>query len=269
MKELLESWLAEDVGSGDLTSQAVVDNIACKAHVTGGLGIVSGIEVCKKLLEIVSVDYKTQVSDGDKIDYGELIFELSGKSYNVLKVERLLLNLLSHLSGVATLTNNFVKEAQSVNPKVRILATRKTLPGLRILEKEAVVHGGGLTHRMRLDDAILVKDNHLKLDADIEHAIISARKKHPNLMVEIEVDTSKQAIAAANFGADRVMLDNFSIEEVVSTVSKIRNFSNIEIEISGGINIHNVKQFAPHGDYISSSSLTMSAKPVDFSLHVV
>jgi len=269
MREILEDWLAEDVGKGDFTSQAVVQDIPCEAQVTGGPGIVSGIKIVKRLLTMVHIDYQTSLSDGRKIKLGDVIFSLKGKSHSILKVERLLLNILCHLSGIATLTAEIVAIAKSVNPNVEILATRKTIPGFRAFEKEAVVHGGGRTHRLRLDDAILIKDNHLKLTNSISKAIANSKLKYPDLMIEVEADTPEQALEATKSNADRVMLDNFTPELVKTTVSEIKSISDIEIEISGGVNIENIIYYAPYADFISLSSLTMAAPPVDFTLHVI
>ena len=269
MRDILEDWLAEDVGKGDFTSQAVVQNTPCEAQVTGGPGVVSGIELVKRLLTMVHIDYQTSFSDGSKIELGVIVFGLRGKSHSILKVERLLLNILCHLSGVATQTAEIVAIAKSVNPNVEILATRKTIPGFREFEKEAVVHGGGRTHRLRLDDAILIKDNHLKLTNDISKAIVNSKLKYPDLMVEVEADTPEQAFEATKANADRVMLDNFTPELVKTTVSEIKSISDIEIEISGGVNVGNIIDYAPYADFISLSSLTMAAPPVDFTLHVI
>ena len=152
---------------------------------------------------------------------------------------------------------------------MEILATRKTLPGLRELEKEAVVHGGGQTHRMRLDDAILIKDNHLKLSKSIKESISLSRTKYPDLMLEVEADNEEQALEIAECGADRVMLDNFTPLDAAKTIKKLRQISNIEIEISGGVTIENVAEYAKNADFISLGSLTMSSSPIDFSLHVI
>ena len=218
---------------------------------------------------MVHVDYQTSFSDGSKIKLGDIVFSLKGKSHSILKVERLLLNILCHLSGIATLTAEIVAIAKSVNPNVEILATRKTIPGFREFGKEAVVHGGGKTHRFRLDDAILIKDNHLKLTNDISKAIVNSKLKYPDLMIEVEADTPEQALEATKSNADRVMLDNFTPELVKTTVSEIKSISDIEIEISGGVNIENIIDYAPYADFISLSSLTMAAPPVDFTLHVI
>jgi len=269
MREILESWLAEDLGSGDATSNAVVENTVCKAKVTGGPGVLSGLKVCTELLDLVGVNYKTILNDGDIIKSETVVFHLNGNSRDILKAERLLLNILCHLSGVATFTSEIVAIAKSVNPSVEILATRKTIPGMRVFEKDAVVHGGGQTHRFRLDDAILIKDNHLKLFNNISKAVEKAKEKYPKLMIEVEADTPEQAIEAAKANVDRVMLDNFTPELVKNTTKELRAISNVEIEISGGINLENIKDYALFADLISLSRLTMSAPPVDFSLHVI
>jgi len=267
MADILDDWLAEDFGDGDVTSQSVVDNLPCRAEVTGGPGIISGLKICDKLLSKVNVKGDTSFSDGDRIKSDASILSLSGKAHDILRVERLLLNILCHLSGISTFTE-IVELAKSVNPKVEILATRKTVPGLRELEKQAVVHGGGQTHRMRLDDAILIKDNHLQLCKEITKAVERSRMKHPDLMIEVEADNNEQALEAAKSGADRVMLDNFTPEAIEKTVLSLRKIADIEIEVSGGITIDNIKAYAPFADFISLGSLTMAAPPIDFSLHV-
>ena len=268
MADILDDWLAEDRGQGDVTSQSVVDNSACKAEISGGPGIISGLDTCNLLLSRVNVHGDTKFSNGDEIKSGTCILSLSGKAHDILRSERLLLNILCHLSGIATFTAQMVKMAKSVNPEVEILATRKTIPGIRELEKQAVVHGGGMTHRMRLDDAVLIKDNHLRLCKDIKTAVGRSRLRHPDLMIEVEADNSAQALEVAKSGADRVMLDNFTVEDAKKAVLDLRKISDIEIEISGGVTADNIESYAPFADFISLGSLTMAAPPVDFSLHV-
>tara|TARA_B100000586_G_C20100159_1_gene424495 strand:- start:871 stop:1677 length:807 start_codon:yes stop_codon:yes gene_type:complete len=268
MRDILDEWFAEDVGRGDFTSKAVVENNNCEARVTGGPGIISGLEIGCNLLKNHNIKFSTNYIDGNLIT-SSLIMTIIGKAHDVLATERLLLNILSHFSGISTHTNKIVKIAKKINSNVQILATRKTLPGLREFEKKAVVHGGGSTHRMCLDDAILIKDNHLKLSKGIGESIRLSREKYPNLMLEVEADNEEQAIEIAKCGADRVMLDNFTPEEARNATEKLRQISDIEIEISGGINIENVAAYAKNADFISLGSLIMSSKPVDFSLHVI
>ena len=266
--DVLNQWLEEDIGLGDFTTKAVVKNGLCKAKVHGGPGVLSGISQVRQLLDRYDLSYTTNFVDGDQIEGKTEIFDLKGFSHDILAIERLLLNILSHFSGISTLTARVVKVAKRTNSNLQILATRKTTPGLRKLEKEAVVHGGGSTHRMRLDDAILIKDNHLKLFPNISQAVNSSRDKYPGLMVEVEADNLEQAIDAVKAGADRVMLDNFTVEDAKFAYSKLKDISDVDIEISGGITLDNIAKFAPYADYISLSSLTMASIPVDFSLHV-
>jgi len=269
MRDILSEWLAEDLGKGDFTSESVIPNSPCAAQINGGPGILSGMDLVNSLLSKMEVDFTTNFTDGDAILDNELVYELRGNSHNIMKIERLSLNILSHFSGIASLTAKLVKLAKEINPNVIILATRKTIPGIREFSKKAVVHGGGMTHRFRLDDAILIKDNHLKLSGSITEAVRKSKQRHPNLTIEVEADTIGQALEATKSKADRVMLDNFSPERVAEAVSKIRQISDIEIELSGGINSTNITSYAPYADFISMSSLTMSAPPVDFSLHVI
>ena len=269
MKDILEEWLAEDLGQGDFTSETVIPNSSCNAQITGGPGTLSGIDLVNNLLRKMKVNFSTNFSDGEIISKDTLVYDLEGNAHDVMKIERLSLNILSYFSGIASLTAKLVKLAKEINPNVVILATRKTIPGIRNFSKKAVVHGGGMTHRLRLDDAILIKDNHLKLSGSITEAVRKSKKSHPHLTIEVEADTIDQAIEATRADANRVMLDNFSPEKVFKAVSQIRKISDIEIELSGGINSTNIASYAPYADFISMSCLTMSAPPVDFSLHVI
>ena len=266
---VLSQWLEEDIGLGDFTTEAVVKNGLCKAKIHGGPGVLSGISLVCQLLKRYDLSYSTNFVDGNRIEDNTKIFDLEGYSHDILAIERLLLNILSHFSGISTHTARVVKAAKTTNSNLQVLATRKTTPGLRELEKEAVVHGGGSTHRMRLDDAILIKDNHLKLFPNISEAVNSSRDKYPDLMIEVEADNLNQAIDAVKAGADRVMLDNFTVEDAKFAYLKLKEISDVDIEISGGITLDNIAKFAPYADYISLSSLTMASIPVDFSLHVL
>ncbi len=268
MIDRLENWLAEDVGRGDVTSQIAVPNVECEAEITGGPAVISGLEICNAIFTKFEISAETKFEDGDYIEPNVPLLNLIGYSHEILKIERLVLNLLCHLSGIATFTSKVVREARTTNPNVEILATRKTTPGLRDLEKYAVLHGGGQTHRMRLDDAILIKDNHLTLSKDINSVIRASKSKYPNLLVEAEADDIEQALQIARAGANRVLLDNFTPDQAKLAFESIRSVSDIEIEISGGITIENVSYFSPFADFISLGALTMSSPSVDFSLHV-
>ena len=261
MKDTLDGWLAEDIGEGDFTSESVIPNDTCSAQIRGGPCILSGIDLVHKLLNKMNIEFKTDFRDGDIVSDNALIYVLEGKAHDIMKSERLILNILSHFSGIASLTAKIVKLAKKSNPNIEILATRKTIPGIREFSKRAVVHGGGMTHRLRLDDAILIKDNHLKLSGSITEAVQKSKQNHPNLTVEVEADNMIQAFEVANSGADRLMLDNFSPSEVAEAVSQIRQISDIEIEVSGGINLNNIVDYAPYPDFISTVSYTHLTRP--------
>ena len=194
LAEALGQWLAEDVGTGDATSLAVVEERDCRATICGGPGTLSGGRVAELLFAQGGVRCELAFADGDALPAGTGVARLAGAAREILARERLALNLLAHLSGIATLTTAVVKRARTANPAVKILATRKTTPGLRELEKQAVVDGGGGTHRMRLDDAFLVKDNHLRLCGSVTEAVRSARAAQPELELVVEADTLEQAL---------------------------------------------------------------------------
>ncbi len=263
----LTQWLAEDLGAGDATSLAVVDDRDCTAAIRGGPGTLSGGRAVELLFAQGSVRCELAFADGDTLPAAAEVVRLAGPAHAILARERLALNLLAHLSGVATLTAAVVARAEAANPAVEVLATRKTIPGLRELEKQAVVDGGGGTHRMRLDDAFLVKDNHLRLCASVGEAVRRARAASPGLELVVEADTLVQAREAAEAGADRVLLDNFSVGEAAAAAAQLRPLG-VAIEISGGLNLQNVADYAPHGDFLSLGVLTLGAPPVDFGLHV-
>ena len=263
----LEQWLAEDLGAGDATSLAVVDERDCTATIRGGPGTLSGGRVAELLFAQGGVRCELAFADGDALPAGTGVARLAGAAREILARERLALNLLAHLSGISTLTAAVVARARAANPAVEVLATRKTIPGLRELEKQAVVDGGGGTHRMRLDDALLVKDNHLRLCASITEAVRRARAASPELELVVEADTLEQALEAAKAGADRVLLDNFSFGEAAAAAAQLRP-RGVAIELSGGLNLQNVAEYAPHGDCLSLGVLTLGASPVDFGLHV-
>ena len=188
LAKALEQWLAEDIGSGDVTSLAVVEERDCRASIRGGPGILSGAEAMALLFTQGGIRCELRFTDGDVLSADIEVAQLEGSAREILARERLALNLLAHLSGIATLTSAIVERVRRANPTVKILATRKTTPGLRELEKQAVVDGGGDTHRMRLDDAFLVKDNHLRLCDSVAAAVRSARATRPELELVVEAD---------------------------------------------------------------------------------
>ena len=267
LAKALEQWLAEDIGSGDATSLAVIEERDCRASIHGGPGTLSGARAMALLFMQGDIRCELRFTDGDVLSADIEVAQLEGSAREILARERLALNLLAHLSGIATLTATVVERARGANPTVKILATRKTTPGLRELEKQAVVDGGGGTHRMRLDDAFLVKDNHLRLCDSVTGAVQSARTAQPELELVVEADRLEQALEAAQAGADRVLLDNFTVEEALAAAKALRPLG-VAIELSGGLTLENIADYAPHGDCLSLGVLTLGAPPVNFGLHV-
>ncbi len=236
-------------------------------------GIVAGrlcaIEAFMQIDSSINVDWL--VSDGGEVSNGSIVAEVSGSLRSILTAERTALNFLCHLSGVATLTNRFVAQASIPGSKAVILDTRKTTPGLRALEKAAIRAGGGRNHRGNLSEAILIKDNHLT-GMSISEAVAVARVKWPVKLVEVECDTIEQAVEAQEAGAAMVLLDNMTIAEVnrcVELLSSLRSDGRILVEVSGGITMQNVADYASCGvDFISVGALTHSVAALDLGLDI-
>src|SRR6187200_403050 len=278
VRESLLSFLREDVGKGDLTSNSIISSdtfaraeIICKANKTT---IVCGLEEASLIFEMCKCKTKTLVRDGSLIKKGSIVMEIIGKALSIMKAERTALNLIMRMSGIATETRKFVSSIDDHSISVRIASTRKTAPGLRFFDKKAVAIGGGETHRMRLDDMVLIKDNHISLVGSVEKAIKQARNNiGSSIKLECEATTLEEAISAVNMGADIVMLDNFSPTQITRTMDElskrgIRDKS--KLEVSGGIKLRNVKTYAKaKPDIISVGYLTHSPKAVDFSLEVI
>lgn len=275
-KELINSLIklafAEDIGDGDHTTLCSIPETAMgKARLLiKEEGILAGVEVAKEVFHYFDKDISIEmfINDGAPVKPGDVAFIVSGKVQSLLQTERLMLNIMQRMSGIATVTNRYVKLLEGTNAKV--LDTRKTTPGMRMLEKEAVRIGGGVNHRIGLFDMILLKDNHVDFAGGIENAIRGAQKylkeKNKQLKIEIEVrnfDELNQALSTG--GIDRIMLDNFTPEQTREAV-KIVNGS-VELESSGGITFETIRQYAETGvDYISVGALTHSVKSLDMSL---
>jgi nicotinate-nucleotide pyrophosphorylase (carboxylating) len=261
----VRAWLAEDVGSGDATTTAVIDEDAtCQARiVVREPGVVCGLRPAAALFESLGARLEPIAADGDSVVPGP-IARVRGPARAILTGERVALNLLGRLSGIATLTRRYVDAVEGTG--ARILDTRKTTPGLRELEKEAVRCGGGTNHRLRLDDGVLIKDNHLRLVPSIAEAVLRARGTR--LPVEVECDTLDQVAAALEAGADRILLDNMTPDELRAAVSLARGRS--ELEASGGVSLETVRAIAETGvDFVSVGALTHSARALDVSLEVL
>ncbi|RSN72876.1 carboxylating nicotinate-nucleotide diphosphorylase [Candidatus Methanodesulfokora washburnensis] len=274
-KRLLE-FLEEDIPLWDTTSAAIVpEGAVVRAYVVAKQrGVVACIEDVVYFLKRLGLEVKELARDGDTVDRGSSVLEIVGNARTVLAVERTILNILMHCSGVATEVRRLVDMVRRVNQRVRIAATRKTLPGLRYFEKKAVAVGGGDTHRLSLSDAILIKDNHVRIVESIEEAVKLAKARASFAhKVEIEVSTVEDAVKAAEAGADIVMLDNMSPQEVARVVEELRRRglrNKVVIEVSGGVTAENIGEYAKLDvDVISCGYITLSAKALDMSLEIV
>lgn len=276
LRELVRKALAEDIGAGDVTTALLVSPgrqstayiLAREQLVLGGT---AAAEMAFRLLE-PNIRFDLKSEDGAVLEPDGLIAEVSGNAACILSAERVALNFLQRLSGIATLTRRFVQQVEGL--PVRISDTRKTTPGLRALEKQAVRAGGGVNHRMGLYDGILIKENHLALAGanKIEHAIKLARQEaHHLLKVEIEVESADAAETAARAGADAILLDNMDPAEIKEAVNRVREVSGtIIIEASGSLSLDKVREVAETGvDIISVGKLTHSALAVDISLEII
>ncbi len=269
-KRILE-YLEEDLCYGDVTH--VEDRNIRAEIVSKDSGVIAGVRVAKIAFRSFGVRVLNSIEDGDFVRKGDVVMELEGNSKDILMLERTILNILMRMSGIATVTAEMVEKARSVNPKVRIAATRKTTPGFRIFEKMAVEIGGGDTHRFGLGDCVMIKDNHIAIAGDLVKAIRLAKRASFTKKIEVEVKRVEDALIAAREGVDIIMLDNFKpreIEEVIELLEKERLREGVLIEASGGITPKNVKYYAKTGvDVISSGYITHSAKALDLSLDVL
>jgi nicotinate-nucleotide pyrophosphorylase (carboxylating) len=275
-KDLL-NFLREDIGRGDITSNSVLkpnllasSTILCK---DSEQAVVAGLREVGIIFDLCKCSCTALVDEGSMVSHGNEVMRIKGRARDILKAERTALNLLMRMSGIATETKKFVEVVKKISKDIEIAGTRKTAPGLRSFDKKAIKIGGGRTHRNSLDEMVLIKDNHLVLTGSIRESISSAKKLvGNNIKVECEVTDLQSAIEAINFGADVIMLDNFSPHEVENATKVLKELGLRQkclLEISGGISLANVSQFAKSNpDIISVGSLTHSAKSVDFSLEV-
>ena len=270
IQEIVKIALEEDLGKGDITSELIIPE---KQKGMGFIiakekGIIAGLEVAKSVFKQVDpgLVFKPLVSDGDKVRPNQKVALIRGKAKSILAGERTALNFLQRLSGIATLTGEFVRKIRGT--KAKILDTRKTAPGLRLLEKYAVKKGGGKNHRQGLYDMILIKDNHIEAAGSISLAIRKALRNRKGLKIEVETRNLEEIKEALNFKINRIMLDNFRSEDLKKAVKLIRSKNKkVEIEASGKVNLKNVRKIALSGvDFISVGALTHSAKALDFSL---
>lgn len=271
VKRIIQSAVVEDLGFGDLTTDAIVSPETCgKATLVAREELLlSGLPVFKMVFLSMSPDivFEEAYRDGDLVAAGENVCVLEGPLSCILKGERTALNFLQRMSGIATLTRKYVERAGS--SKVRILDTRKTVPGLRVLDKYAVRIGGGFNHRFGLFDGILIKDNHIAAAGSIKKAVGLARKNSPHtLKIEIEVEDLAGVKEALETGVDTILLDNMAPEDVRKAVEIVKG--RVALEASGGINLDTIEETAQTGvDFVSVGALTHSPRAADFSLEIL
>lgn len=275
IRPIIQSALREDIGRGDITSQAIApSSLTGKACIIAEEeGILAGIEVAKEVFRLTSgekVEFISQLKDKNSLKGGLPVLILQTSALAILKGERVALNFLGRLSGIATLTKEYVDLASPFGTK--ILDTRKTTPNLRILEKYAVRMGGGLSHRFGLDSGILIKDNHIRICGSLKKAVERIRQAIPPFWkIEVEADGLSEVKEAVELGVEAIMLDNMGLEEIKKAVDLIRQQAKeIIIEASGGINLENVAEVAKSGvDLISVGSLTKAAKNLNMHLEIM
>jgi nicotinate-nucleotide pyrophosphorylase (carboxylating) len=272
VREMLANFLQEDIGTGDITSNSIIPgDLAASAEIVckSDSAVVCGLEEAFILFDICGCTAKILVKEGSKARKGRAVMKVSGSARGILKAERVALNIIMRMSGIATETRRMADLAGAA----KVLATRKTAPGLRYFDKKAVVAGGGGTHRMRLDDMVLVKDNHLAIAGGVEKCIRLAKENvGSSIKVECEAKNMKEALAAILAGADIVMLDNFTPGQAAQAIKQIAKMGlrkKVKIEISGGVNEKNIRQYArAKPDFISLGYITHSPRAVDFSLEI-
>lgn len=270
-ERLIDLAFAEDIGDGDHTTLCCIpDDAMGKSHLLiKENGILAGVEVAKKVFDRFdsTMSVEVLINDGEPVKAGDIAMVVSGKVRSLLQTERLMLNIMQRMSGIATMTNKYVKRIEGT--KTHILDTRKTTPGMRILEKQAVLIGGGMNHRIGLFDMILLKDNHIDFAGGIENAINRCHEylkdKNLDLKIEIEVRSFDELdMVLSHGGVDRIMLDNFSVEDTKKAVQIING--RYETESSGGITYDTIRDYAECGvDFISVGALTHSVKGLDMS----
>jgi nicotinate-nucleotide pyrophosphorylase (carboxylating) len=269
-KRELKRFLDEDVGKGDITSKLLQKKKIVAKIIAREETIVAGTKFVRDVFALKKCQTKIYKKDGNTAKVNQIILEVNGNAGDILTCERTALNLLSRMCGIATQTNNLRKQIKSVRSKSKIFATRKTAPGLRFFDKEAVRIGGGEKHRMTLNEMILIKDNHLAVEKSIERILKKAKKTRGK--IEIEVESQKEAILCARLGADIIMLDNFSPERIKKTVKKLVKLklrNKVVLEASGRINSKNIIKYAETNvDMISIGNITNSVNGIDLSLEV-
>ena len=270
IEKIIELAIEEDVYSGDITTNSLIpeENLAVAEMTAKANGVVSGLEVAKMVFEKFDKNIKWEplVDEGSLVKRGDKIVRVEGSYRTLLTAERIALNILQRMSGIATATSLYVAELSGT--KTQLLDTRKTAPGMRILDKMAVKAGGGKNHRMGLYDMALIKDNHIKVAGGIAEAVSEVRASAPDIKIEVEVTNIEETRQAIDAGADIIMLDNMSNEQMAAAVKLINK--RADTEASGNMNLERIKEVAKTGvDYISVGALTHSVTALDISMNIV
>jgi nicotinate-nucleotide pyrophosphorylase (carboxylating) len=273
--EKIREFLKEDIGHGDITSSSLIEaDQGAKARLFyREAGVAAGLEEAAMVFEVLGCDVITHVSDGESVTQGDTLMEIEGPARAILSGERTALNIVGRMAGIATAVAEAQRIASEASPSVRVAATRKTMPGLRELDKKAVSLGGGDTHRLRLDDCVLIKDNHLELVPSITDAVGRARARVSfTKKIEVEVRTLAEAAEAAEAGADIIMFDNMSPGEIRICLDALKERGLHEgrlFEASGGITHENLAEYAGSGvDIVSMGSLTHSVRSLNVKLKI-
>jgi nicotinate-nucleotide pyrophosphorylase (carboxylating) len=270
LRAFITASLEEDIGAGDLTTLATIPanaKLAAEMNARESM-VIAGIDIAERIIHTVDPAIKAEilVQDGVEVTAGNVIMRLDGNARNILTTERAALNILQHLSGIATLTRQYVREIEHTS--CRLLDTRKTIPMMRKLAKYAAHMGGAMNHRMRLDDGILIKDNHIASVGSVRAAVAAAKDygtETSTIGITVECDTLEQAAQAVASGADRLLLDNMSLDMLCTAVSDYSG--HVKLEASGGVTLATIKAIAETGvDYISVGRITQSAPAVDIGL---
>lgn len=266
--DIIDRALREDMPEGDITSESVIPADAQSLALIWAKqsGVLAGIEVAEKVFKKIDehTSVKILIPDGTALQYGDKIAEIRGRSISLLKGERTALNFLQRMSGIASITRKYIDAVKGI--EVKVLDTRKTTPGMRVLEKYAVKTGGGTNHRMSLSDMVMLKDNHIQQVGSIQKAVSAARKNIPaGIQVEVETSTFDEVKQAVSSGADIIMLDNMTPEEVSRIVSWIKG--RVPLEVSGMVSLDNIRKYAETGvDMISVGGLTHSYFSLDIAM---
>ncbi len=268
-KKALEAFLKEDIGNGDITSKLLPRKKTSAKIISRKNGTIAGVQYAKEIFTSRNCQVKILKKDGSSVKPNDVIMTISGPAYSVLSCERTALNLLSRMSGIATATNLLVKAIKSINSKIELYSTRKTAPGLRIFDKEAVEIGGGKKHRLTLDQMVMIKDNHLAV-VPLQELVRAAKKRYKKF--EVEVENLEDAVTAAREGASIIMLDNTpprEISRIIKALTRLGLRRRVKIEASGGIDLSNIRSYAKTGvDMISVGKITSSVSGLDLSLEV-